>query len=194
MEIHYEDIMNKNLREELIDLVRKHKIIYLKGLNSSQRYQIYRQMYHPLSFEKIEIDDDDKVIKVYDKTKKEKMEEEETEIINREEESEGESEEESERESERESEGDSEEESDNDYESESTEDDSYNTEELDKIEKLENMLEMVINNQGNINKNIQKMNVKINVGIILTIICWGIFLYIDPVRLIIEENNDVCII
>jgi hypothetical protein len=178
MDIFYEDLMNKNLREELIDLVKKNKTIYLKGLNSAKRYQIYRQMYHPLAFEKITIDHDDKVIKVFDKTKK--KEEEETELINKEVSSEEENEKDSHNE--------------NKSETTETSEDSYNTEELDKIDKLENMLDIIINNQSNTNKNIKIINIKIHLSMILSIFCWGIFFYIDPIRLIIDEKKDICII
>ena len=56
-EIYYEDLMenfdNNNLREKLIKLVNDNKIIIVKGLSSVQRHTIYRQMYYPLKFEKI---------------------------------------------------------------------------------------------------------------------------------------------
>lgn len=56
-EIYYEDIINEikddSIRDKLINLVKENKIIVVKGLTSRLRHCIYRQMYYPLTFEKI---------------------------------------------------------------------------------------------------------------------------------------------
>jgi hypothetical protein len=63
IEIFYEDLMenfdNKNLREKLMQLVNEHRIIVVKGLSSAQRHTIYRQIYYPLKFEKIVLNEND---------------------------------------------------------------------------------------------------------------------------------------
>ena len=80
MEIFYEDLMenfnNNNLREKLMHLVNEHKMIIVKGLNKTQRYMIYRQIYYPLKFEKIivtENDEENTNIKIYNCKIKQKV-------------------------------------------------------------------------------------------------------------------------
>lgn len=58
-EFFFEDLFNNNkidsinLNEKLLELVKNHKVIYVKGLNSAERHIVYRSIYYPLKFEKI---------------------------------------------------------------------------------------------------------------------------------------------
>ena len=189
MEIYYEDIMenfdNKNLREKLVQLVNDHKIIIVKGLSSAQRHTVYRQMYYPLKFEKIVLNENDEEntdIRIYNCKIKQKQikqtnetNEEKTEEIKNEDEYILEDSEHSEH-SEEESSGDSE------YESDS--EDSYLTEEDEQLTRLEDIgsqiLERVVKNE----KKIDNTRGRVNLVILFNIIGWVILYALDPVRVI----------
>ena len=194
MEIFYEDLMenfdNKNLREKLMQLVNEHKIIIVKGLSSAQRHTVYRQMYYPLKFEKIllnENDEENTDIRIYnckvkqkekkqnDKNLNNETNEEKTEETKNEDEYVLEDSEHSEH-SEEESSGDSEHESDSE--------DSYLTEEDEQLTRLEDIgskiLERVVKNE----KKIDRTRSRVNLVIILNIIGWVMLYALDPVRVI----------
>lgn len=193
MEIFYEDLMenfdNKNLREKLMQLVNEHKIIIVKGLSSAQRHTVYRQMYYPLKFEKIllnENDEENTDIRIYNckvKQKEKKQNEnnknetnvEKTEDTKNEDEYVLEDSEHSEH-SEEESSGDSEHESDSE--------DSYLTEEDEQLTRLEDIgsqiLEEVVKNE----KKIDRTRSRVNLVIMLNIIGWVMLYALDPVRVI----------
>lgn len=194
MEIFYEDLMenfdNKNLREKLMQLVKEHKIIIVKGLSSAQRHTVYRQMYYPLKFEKILLNENDKEntdIRIYnckvkqkekkqnDKNLNNETNEEKTEETKNEDEYVLEDSEHSEH-SEEESSGDSEHESDSE--------DSYLTEEDEQLTRLEDIgsqiLEEVVKNK----KKIDRTRSRVNLVIVLNIIGWVMLYALDPVRVI----------
>ena len=190
MEIFYEDLMENfdkdNLREKLIQLVKKHKIIIVKGLNSGQRYIIYRQMYYPLKFEKIVLNENDEEntdIRIYNCKIKQKKNKENINNETNEDEDEDEDKyvlQESEQ---------SEEESleDSEYETES---DSYFTEEDEQITRIEDIgsqiLETVVNNQ----KKIDRTRNRVNLVIIFNIIGWAMLYTLDPVRVIHMRKTE----
>ena len=194
MEIFYEDLMenfdNKNLREKLMQLVNEHKIIIVKGLSSAQRHTVYRQMYYPLKFEKIllnENDEENTDIRIYnckikqkekkqnDKNLNNETNEEKTEETKNEDEYVLEDSEHSEH---------SEEESSGDYEHESDSEDSYLTEEDEQLTRLEDIgsqiLEEVVKNE----KKIDRTRSRVNLVIMLNIIGWVMLYALDPVRVI----------
>ena len=186
MEIYYEDLMenfdNKNLREKLMQLVNDHKIIIVKGLSSAQRHTVYRQMYYPLKFEKIVLNENDEEntdIRIYNcKIKqKEKKQTKQTNETNEEKTEETKNED-----------GyileDSEEESSVDSEYESESDDSYLTEEDEQLTRLEDIgsqiLERVVKNE----KKIDRTRGRVNLVILFNIIGWVMLYALDPVRVI----------
>ena len=186
MEIYYEDLMenfdNKNLREKLMQLVNDHKIIIVKGLSSAQRHTVYRQMYYPLKFEKIilnENDEENTDIRIYNcKIKqKEKKQTKQTNETNEEKTEETKNEDEYILE-------DSEEESSVDSEYESESDDSYLTEEDEQLTRLEDIgsqiLERVVKNE----KKIDRTRGRVNLVILFNIIGWVMLYALDPVRVI----------
>ena len=190
MEIFYEDLMenfdNKNLREKLIQLVNKHKIIVVKGLSSAQRHTVYRQIYYPLKFEKIVLNENDEEntdIRIYNckikqKEKKQNENNKNETNVEKKEDTNNEDEyvlEDSEH---------SEEESSGDSEFESDSEDSYLTEEDEQLTRLEDIgsqiLERVVKNE----KKIDRTRSRVNLVIMLNII-GGVMLYVlDPVRVI----------
>ena len=194
-EIYYEDLMenfdNKNLREKLMQLVNDHKIIIVKGLSSAQRHTVYRQMYYPLKFEKIVLNENDEEntdIRIYNckikqKEKKQTKQtnettEEKTEETEETEETKNEDEyvlEDSEH-SEEDNSGDSE------YKSES--EDSYLTEEDEQLTRLEDIgsqiLERVVKNE----KKIDRTRGRVNLVILFNIIGWVMLYALDPVRVV----------
>jgi hypothetical protein len=202
MEIFYEDVMenfNKNIREKLIQLVNEYKIIIIKGLSSAQRHTVYRQIYYPLKFEKIVINENNEEntdIRIYNykikqkgvkqnhknneneatKDKTEDKTEEKIKQTNDEDEYILED-------SEQDNSDDSE------YKSES-EEDSYMTEEDEQLTKLEDIgsqiLEKIVNNE----KKINRITNKINLVIILNIIGWVILYTLDPVRVIYINKTE----
>lgn len=190
MEIFYEDLMenfyNKNLRERLMNLVNEHKIIIVKGLSSAERHTVYRQMYYPLKFEKIVLNENDEEntdIRIYnckikqkekkqnDKNHKNENNQEKTEETKKEEEYVLEDSEHSE---------DSEEESSSNsgYESES-EEDSYLTEEDEQLTRLEDIgsqiLERVVKNEKKIDRTRGRVNLIIVFNIISCILLYTLF-------------------
>lgn len=193
MEIYYEDLMenfdNKNLREKLMQLVNDNKIIIVKGLSSAQRYTIYRQMYYPLKFEKIIVNENDgenKHIKIYNckinqkKNIQNKTNEEKTEKINKEDEYILEDSYKSEEIST----------SDSNYETETDSEDSYFTEEDEQLTRLEDIgsqiLERVVKNE----KKIDITRRRVNLVILFNIIGWIMLYTLDPVRVIHIRNNE----
>lgn len=196
MEIFYEDLMenfdNKNLREKLMQLVNEHKIIVVKGLSSAQRHTVYRQMYYPLKFEKIVLNENDEEntdIRIYNykiKQKENKKNENNKNETNEEktEETKNENEyvlEDSEH---------SEEESSCDSEYESDSEDSYLTEEDEQLTRLEDIgsqiLERVVKNENKIDRTRRR----VNLVIMLNIIGWVILYALDPIRLIHIKTNE----
>ena len=190
MEIFYEDLMenfdNKNLREKLIQLVNKHKIIVVKGLSSAQRHTVYRQMYYPLKFEKIVLNENDEEntdIRIYNckikqKEKKQNENNKNETNVEKKEDTNNEDEyvlEDSEH---------SEEESSGDSEFESDSEDSYLTEEDEQLTRLEDIgsqiLERVVKNE----KKIDRTRSRVNLVIMLNIIGWVMLYALDPVRVI----------
>lgn len=182
-DIFYEDLMenfdNNNLREKLMKLVNENKIIVVKGLNSAQRHTIYRQMYYPLKFEKIvlnENEEENTCIRIYNykiknKEKKENEQNEETKETKEEDYVLEESEQ-----SEEKSEYDSE------YDSES--DDSYYTEEEEQITKLENLGDQIIEKIVKNEKKIDRVINRVNLVILLNVIGWVMLYTLDPVRMV----------
>lgn len=193
MEIFYEDLMenfdNKNLREKLMQLVNEHKIIVVKGLSSAQRHTVYRQMYYPLKFEKIVLNENDEEntdIRIYNckiKQKEKKQNENET---NKEKTEETKNEDEYVLEDSEHSEEESS--CDSEYESES--EDSYLTEEDEQLTRLEDIgsqiLERVVKNE----KKIDRTRNRVNLVIILNIIGWVMLYTLDPVRVIHIRTNE----
>lgn len=190
MEIFYEDLMenfdNKNLREKLIQLVNKHKIIVVKGLSSAQRHTVYRQIYYPLKFEKIVLNENDEEntdIRIYNckikqKEKKQNENNKNETNVEKKEDTNNEDEyvlEDSEH---------SEEESSGDSEFESDSEDSYLTEEDEQLTRLEDIgsqiLERVVKNE----KKIDRTRSRVNLVIMLNIIGWVMLYALDPVRVI----------
>jgi hypothetical protein len=200
MEIYYEDLMenfnNNKLREKLMQLVNNHNIIVVKGLNSAQRHKIYRNMYYPLKFEKVILNDDNKEntdIRIYNskiKQKEKKIvknvdkleEKEETNKTNKTDKEEEYILEDSDK-SDNENQTENETEYETEYETE-TDVDSYLTEEDEQLVRLEDIgsqiLEIVVNNE----KNIDKTRNRVNLVILFNIIGWIILCGLDPVRLI----------
>ena len=186
-EIYYEDLMenfdNKNLREKLMQLVNDHKIIIVKGLSSAQRHTVYRQMYYPLKFEKIvlnENDDEENTdIRIYNCKIKQKEKKQTKQTNERNEEKTEETKNEDEYILE-----DSEEESSVDFEYESESDDSYLTEEDEQLTRLEDIgsqiLERVVKNE----KKIDRTRGRVNLVILFNIIGWVMLYALDPVRVI----------
>ena len=189
MEIFYEDLMknfnNKNLREKLMQLVNEHKIIVVKGLSSAQRHTVYRQIYYPLKFEKIVLNENNEEntdIRIYN-CKIKKKENKQTNVTNvtnvtNEEKTKKEDEyvlEDSEH-SEEDNSGDSE------YKSES--EDSYLTEEDEELTRLEDIgsqiLEKVVKNE----KKIDRTRSRVNLVILFNIIGWVMLYALDPVRVV----------
>ena len=195
MEIYYEDLMenfdNKNLREKLMQLVNDHKIIIVKGLSSAQRHTVYRQMYYPLKFEKIilnENDEENTDIRIYNCKIKQK-EKKQTKQTNETNEEKTEETEETKNEDEYILE-DSEEESSGDSEYESESDDSYLTEEDEQLTRLEDIgsqiLERVVKNE----KKIDRTRGRVNLVILFNIIGWVMLYALDPVRVIHIRTNE----
>ena len=167
MEIFYKDLMknfnNKNLREKLIELVDENKIIVVKGLNSGQRYQIYRQMYYPLKFEKIILNDNNiknKVIKIYN-----------CKVINKLSETENETENETEK-------------SDEEKNEIEELDESYSTDDDEQSRKIEDIANNIFEKLVEIEKSNNKIIIKVNFLILFNIVGWIILYILDPVRLI----------
>ena len=180
MEIYYEDLMenfdNKNLREKLMQLVNDHKIIIVKGLSSAQRHIIYRQMYYPLKFEKIVLNENDEEntdIRIYNCKIKQK-EKKQTNETNEEKTEETKNEDEYILEDSEHSEAESS--THTGYESESDED-SYLTEEDEQLTRLEDIgsqiLERVVKNE----KKIDRTRSRVNLVILFNIIGWVMLYY-----------------
>ena len=189
MEIYYEYIMenfdNKNLREKLMQLVNDHKIIIVKGLSSAQRHTVYRQMYYPLKFEKIilnENDEENTDIRIYNCKIKQKQTKE-TNVTTEEKTEETKNEDEYILEDSEHSEH-SEEESSVDSEYESDSEDSYLTEEDEQLTRLEDIgsqiLERVVKNE----KKIDRTRGRVNLVILFNIIGWVMLYLLNPVRVI----------
>ncbi len=199
MEIFYEDLVenfDNNLREKLMKLVNEHKIIIVKGLNSAERYMIYRQMYYPLKFEKIIQNDnqDNTDIRIYNckikqketekETKKETKETKETEKTKKKIKKEDEYILEDSENSEEENSSDSE------YEESESEEDSYITEEDEQLTRLENIGSQIMEKMNENNNNINKTKRRINLVILINIIGWIIFCMLDPVRIIYIRSEE----
>ena len=190
MEIFYEDLMenfdNKNLREKLMQLVHQNKILIIKGLNSEQRYGIYRQMYYPLKFEKIIVDENTENAKSIDirvfncKIKQKEIKQKESNEEKTKETKETKNEDEYVLEDYEHSEEENSD--DSGYISES--EDSYLTDEDEQLTKLEDIgsqiLERVVKNE----KKIDKTKNRINLVIMFNIIGWIMLYTLDPVRVI----------
>lgn len=186
VEIFYEDLMenfdNKNLREKLMQLVNEHKIIVVKGLNSAQRHTVYRQMYYPLKFEKIVLNENNEEntdIRIYNCKIKQK-ENKQTNVTNEEKKEETKKEDEYVLEDSEHSEEDNS--GDSEYKSES--EDSYLTEEDEQLTRLEDIgsqiLEKVVNNE----KKIDRTRSRVNLVILFNIIGWVMLCALDPVRVV----------
>lgn len=193
VEIFYEDLMenfdNKNLREKLMQLVNEHKIIVVKGLSSAQRHTVYRQMYYPLKFEKIVLNENNEEntdIRIYNCKIKQK-ENKQTNVTNEEKTEETKKEDEYVLEDSEHSEEDNS--GDSEYKSES--ENSYLTEEDEQLTRLEDIgsqiLEKVVNNE----KKIDRTRSRINLVILFNIIGWVMLYALDPVR-IININKSEC--
>jgi len=177
MEIYYEDLMenieNNNLREKLIQLVNEHKIIVVKGFSSAQRHRIYRQMYYPLKFEKIVLNEENTDIRIFNykikQNEKKQTNEEKTEEIKKEDEYILEESEESSTNSK--------------YESESSED-SYLTEEDEQLTRLEDIASQILEKLDRNGKKIDGTKKRVNFMILFNIIGWIVLYTLDPVRLI----------
>ena len=191
MEIFYEDLMenfnNQNLRDKLMNLVNKHKIIIVKGLSSSQRYMIYRQMYYPLKFEKVIVNENNEEninIKIYNYKIKNNKTNEKNENIEKGEKTKNKDEyilDDSVY---------SEEESLVDSESDCESEDSYFTEEDEQLSKLEDIgsqiLERVVKNE----KKIDRTKGRVNLVILFNIIGWIMLYALDPVRVIHIRSTE----
>ena len=174
-----------NLREKLIQLVHDYKIIVVRGLNSSQRYIIYRQMYYPLKFEKIVNEDDNKNIdvRIYNykiKNIKEENKNKTNDKKNKETNNEDEFvlQEESEEENEDSSKSVSESEEVEDS------DDSYFTDEEEQLVRLEDIGSQILDKVANNEKNISRTKNRVNLVILFNIIGWITLYLLDPVRII----------
>ena len=192
MEIFYEDLMdnfdNNNLREKIMQLVHDHNIIVVRGLNSSQRHIIYRQMYYPLKFEKIINEDDNKNIdvRIYNykiKNSKEENKNKTNDKKNKETKNEDEfvlqeeSEEENDDSSQCVSELDKSEELDES-------DDSYFTDEEEQLTRLEDIGSQILEKAVNNEKKIDRTANRVNLVILFNIIGWITLYLLDPVRII----------
>lgn len=180
--IFYEDIIdemnndNKDiLRNLLNNLVKEHKSIIIKGLNSNQRYQIYNQCYYPLKFEKIiekenvkEIESGNnqeyiyKNILIYNyKIKKD---------INKDIDKEFETEE--------------------NYKSENESDLSFITNDESQIERLENLSSQQLEMMGRTERKIDKCINKLRFLFLLNAFSWLVLFMIDPVRVDIVKKVE----
>ena len=195
MNIYYEDIMEdiekENLREKLITLVKEHGPIKVIGLSSRMRYLIYKEMYHPLKFEKIiDEEEENKItnIKIYNytiKTRNETTNVEETPIgIERTNANENTNEDDFVL-----SDND---ESDNENETEicSSSDytESYITDEEEYNVKLENLMSQCLEKISSNKKILIWANNKVNILLILNIIGW-MSLYLLNVQIVYMDEN-----
>ena len=192
MDIFYEDLMenfnNTNLREKLIQLVDEHKIIVIKGLSSAQRHTVYRQMYYPLKFEKIVLNENDEEntdIRIYNckiKQKEKKQNENNKNETNVEKTEDTKNEDEYVLEDSEHSEEESSGDSNSYYESES--EDSYLTEEDEQLTKLEDIGSQILETLVKSEKKIDRTRSRINLVIMLNIIGWIMLYTLDPIRVI----------
>ena len=175
-----ENFDNNNLREKLMKLVKEHKIIVIKGLNSAQRHIVYRLCWFPLKFEKIVFNDNDENtdIRIYNCKIKQKEKKQNETSVEKTQETKNEDEyilEDSEN---------SEEESSSVSEYENDSDDSYLTEEDDQLTRLEDMASQILEEIVNTENKINKIKSRINFVIMLNIIGWIMLYTLDPIRVI----------
>ena len=191
-EIFYEDLIenfsNNNLREKLMFLVNKHKIILIKGLSSELRHKVYRQMHYPLKFEKIIINDNNEEstdIRIYNcKIKLTTLNKKNDKNITKVEKTEGTNKDDQYvlQDSEEDSSSNSE------YDSESS--DSYLTEEDEQLTKLEDIGSQILERVVNCNNTIDKAINRINLVIMFNMIGWIMFYSLDPIRLVNVSTNE----
>ena len=172
-----------------MQLVNDHKIIVVKGLSSAQRHTVYRQMYYPLKFEKIVLNENDEEntdIRIYNCKIKQKQTKQtkETNVTTEEKPEETKNEDEYILEDSEHSEHSEEESSTHmGYESESDED-SYLTEEDEQLTRLEDIgsqiLERVVKNE----KKIDRTRSRVDLVILFNIIGWIMLYALDPIRVI----------
>ena len=201
MNIYYEDIMENiekdNLREKLKMLVKTYGSIKVIGLTSSMRYLIYKEMYHPLKFEKIiDVDEEnDKItnIKIFNykiKSKNGTISENENKNKN-----------ENENENENEKEDDfvlSDDETVNDETETSVSSDyteSYITDEEEYNIKHENIIGQCLEKISTNKKTLIWINNKVNFLLLLNLFCW-VSLYLFGVKMVYKyeswNNYDTC--
>ena len=179
------------LRKQIENFVKDYKIITFSEFSSKNRHQIYKQMYYPLSFEKI-VDDSNNstIIRVYNKKIKNKSEssnnDEDFVKTGKTEKTDNDEKEKNDNEESEESEDESESEVSDDTDS------SYITDEDEQIQKIESLIGQVIETQFKIDNNVSKLFNRVNYIILLNIIGWIMLYTMDPVRLTIA-HTDVCV-
>lgn len=147
---YYEDLFlpNTNLRHKILEEVIKYDAIEIKCLSSKERHLVYREIYLPLGFKKVEENEHVNII-VYNRLKKKKPDDkfESDNEYSGSELSDSHSDSDSESESESESESD---------------DSSYVTEEMEKLDMLENMNAKQLQHLENIDKNVNYLRKVVN--------------------------------
>lgn len=183
-EIYYEDIINEikddSIRDKLINLVKENKIIVVKGLTSRLRHCIYKQMYYPLTFEKIIVSDTNNEtiqeidIKIYNYKIKSNKNKENTEycILN----------------NKTDNTEDNNSDNDSDYETELS--DSYFTDEDEQITRIENINSQILERLSKIENKVSRSQNRVNLIIFINIIGWIMLYTMDPVRLVQIKNSD----
>lgn len=161
-----------DFKKHIISYLKKeYNYVLLKGLNSKQRHLIYKQMIHPLKFEKIN-ENENVTIKIFinEKLEEDKEESEDSE--------------------------DSEDQDDESYvptkESEETEESEeeeleYNNEKINR-EYLQLILDIqtkTVNKLETIELNTNKIIRRTNGLIIIAVIGWTLLIILDPVKLVV---------
>lgn len=183
------------LRKQIENFVKDYKIITFSEFSSKNRHQIYKQMYYPLSFEKI-VDDSNNstIIRVYNKKIKNKSEssnnDEDFVKTEKAKNTDNDEKDKNDNEESEESEDESEDESESEVSDDT--DSSYMTDEDEQIQKIESLIGQVIETQFNIDNNVSKLFNRVNYIILLNIIGWIMLYIIDQVRLTIV-HTDVCV-
>ena len=167
-----------HFKNHIISYLKKEfNYVLLKGLNSNQRHLIYKQMVHPLKFEKIKENENVTIkIFIYEKTEEDLEDSEDSEDS--------------------EDLEDSEDQDDESYvPTEETEEESedeeleYNNEKINR-EYLQLILDIqskTVNKLETIEQNANKIIRRTNILIMIGIIGWGILFTYDPVKLVITN-------
>lgn len=154
-------------------LKKEYNYVLLKGLNSKQRHLIYKQMIHPLKFEKINVNENENVtIRIYVNEDQEKETEEESE--------------DQDDESYVPTEGSEETEESVGSEDEELE---YNNEKINReyLQLILNIQNKTINKLEKIELNTNKIIRRTNLLMTIVVVGWCILFTYDPVKLVITN-------